>query len=441
MQYLKAALLQELIFHFTSDTPRIDHALQVTGHAEALLAETPQADPEVVLAAAVMHDFGIREAERLHGRNDGPMQEKYGPPLVHAALKRIGMSPSKIREVCAIVARHHSPPRNPSINFLLLYESDWLVNLTDFPKILSDRDRLDAFIQKNFHTPAGKSRARQIFLGEDSIFAHMGNVYALMIDEEKRRAVEEPYLLALAEEARRAASPRKRTKNATRILDLACGTGFHARLMAQAGYPVTAIDFSHSMLTEARKRDCQGITYLWGDLLKPLPLKNPAPLTLILGNTLSVFGEIKQLRTVLQNAATATRPGGIVLCQILNYARFAQCGISQCGTGALAGRFPPPPITKSGLVDGRNTILTKSLQMVDEKEVLLTFTASQQEAQAGEWRTTAQSTLLHAWDLKEIKSAARRAKLEPRQVWGSLKRENFDEESSPDLVIEFQICS
>jgi HD domain len=161
---LRAELLSELASHFGEDERRIEHAMMVLGHAEALLARVPNADPVVVVAAAITHDFGIVEAERRHGKSTGTLQEKYGPDLVAPVLRRVGLGDEKVGEVCDIIASHHSPPLQPSVNFNLLYESDWLVNIHDFPVILADRKRLESFIVKNFHTDAGLRRAYELLL-------------------------------------------------------------------------------------------------------------------------------------------------------------------------------------------------------------------------------------------------------------------------------------
>ena len=439
MERLRACLIRELVLHFGEDVTRIDHALRVLDHAEALLAETPEADADVVRAAALMHDFGIREAERRHGRCDGPLQEEYGPALVRRALERVGLAPDKTREVCRIVARHHSPPRRARVNFRILYESDWLVNAAEIPAPASNPERVESFIRKNFRTAAGLRRARAVLLGERSIFARMGNVYELMTDERKRRAAEESYLLEMAEGARGAGGGRKRPKAATLVLDLACGTGFHSRLLGRAGYPVVGIDFSRSMLRAARGVAASGagarsaarglrIHYQWGDLLQPIAVAPPASLTLLLGNTLSVFQTEDDLRAVLLHAAGATCPRGIVLCQVLNYARLRS--------------LPPAATTRHGKVNGRETVLTKSLQPLDDGTVLLTFAATQHETsrhgRSREWRTSAEATRLRCWSGDEITAAARAAGLELRALWGSMSKSPFDAHESPDCVLQFR---
>jgi len=149
---------------FGNDQRRIDHALAVLGHAEAILATEPAADAEVVTAAAILHDIGIQEAERKHGSSAGRWQEIEGPPIARAILSRTTMAPDKIDHVCNIVANHHSAGFD-SLEFRILWDADWLVNLPDeFPD--ETGPTMEARITKLFRTHAGLSRAREIFLGK-----------------------------------------------------------------------------------------------------------------------------------------------------------------------------------------------------------------------------------------------------------------------------------
>lgn len=57
-----------------------------------------------------------------------------------------------------------------------------------------------------------------------------------------------------------------------RVLDLGCGTGCHALRLAQRGAEVTAVDFSHGMMQQARaKAGAHEITWLTHDLTERLP--------------------------------------------------------------------------------------------------------------------------------------------------------------------------
>ena len=147
---------------FGDDLRRIDHALAVLGHAEAILAAEPTADTEIVTAAAILHDIGIHEAERKHGSSAGRWQEIECPPIARAILARTAMAPDKIEHVCSIVAHHHSAGFD-SVEFRILWDADWLVNIPDeFPN--ETGPTMKARITKLFRTRAGLSRARDIYL-------------------------------------------------------------------------------------------------------------------------------------------------------------------------------------------------------------------------------------------------------------------------------------
>jgi SAM-dependent methyltransferase len=316
----------------------------------------------------------------------------------------------------------------------------------------------------------------------------MGNVYRLLVDEKARAEREAPMLLAVAEMARRAGGrasagagrgrdggPRLRAKSATRVLDLACGTGIHARLLGRAGYAVTALDSSAAMLAEAgRFANPPTVAFGLADLLQPLvgdrrpvgsrrlargprlmevrrPVARPAALALLLGNTLSVFTSEDDLRAVLANVAAALVPGepngntaenkrseadvsaggGLLLVQTLNYARLRRAGGSA--------------VVRCGRLRGRETVVTKSLQPLDDgRHVLLTLTAAQEplKRRAGEsagWIAAAESTTLRALAPEEIVAAARAAGFRLREAWGGPGREAFDEEKSTDFVGLFEL--
>jgi len=265
---------------------------------------------------------------------------------------------------------------------------------------------------------------------QQALFSRMGKVYKLLVNERLRRRREEPLLLEMAERAgmadapRKTGAPRPKPRAATLVLDLGCGTGFHSRLLARAGYPVLAIDASPSMLRTARRFKAAGsIVYKRGDLLAPLPVEQPASLTLLLGNTLSVFETPRDLRRALGHAAAATRSGGLVLCQVLNYERLR--------------RLDTVATVRHGRVDGRETVLTKVLQVVEDGRVLLSLTACRR-GRSGGWESFGEVSTLTPVEPRALQTAARRAGLRPEAVWGSHAKEPFDPAASVDYIALFR---
>ena len=119
-------LVEAMKNEFGSDPKRITHALSVLDVAEQLLRQE-RADPRVVVAAAVLHDIGIQEAERKHGSSLGKFQELEGPPIAERILRSLGFDEEAVKRVCQIVAHHHRGDLD-SIEFRLLWDADNLVN-------------------------------------------------------------------------------------------------------------------------------------------------------------------------------------------------------------------------------------------------------------------------------------------------------------------------
>lgn len=162
MNDIKIALLKEMESYFGDDSRRIHHVRKVTEYAERLL-ELESGDYPIVIAAAVLHDIGIHEAERKHGSNSGKYQEIEGPPIASKILAKLGFEAGQIDEICDIIGHHHSPGKITTRNFGILYDADWLVNLKDEYNI-QDKNKLSHIIEKVFLTESGKSLAKDIYL-------------------------------------------------------------------------------------------------------------------------------------------------------------------------------------------------------------------------------------------------------------------------------------
>lgn len=160
---IKQKLIQELKDFFGKDQKRIDHAMKVAEYAEEIIKHE-KGDWHIVIPSAILHDVGIKIAEEKYGSSAGHLQEKEGPPVAKKILLKMGMNLDDINEICEIIGHHHTPGVINSINFKILYDSDWLVNLGDEVNI-KDKEKLARIIEKNFLTATGKSMAKKIYLG------------------------------------------------------------------------------------------------------------------------------------------------------------------------------------------------------------------------------------------------------------------------------------
>lgn len=149
--------------YFGEDRPRINHALRVTEYARQLLDSEP-GDRELVLATALLHDIGIREAERKFGSSAGPLQEQEGPPVARNILAGLGYDENFVLEVCEIIAAHHSPGEVETDNFRIIWDADWLVNLGDECDV-SDPEKTGKLIANIFMTSTGARLASLQYLG------------------------------------------------------------------------------------------------------------------------------------------------------------------------------------------------------------------------------------------------------------------------------------
>ena len=120
-----------MIHTFGADAKRIRHALSVAGFARAISGEESlPAETALVLAAgALLHDIGIHESERKYGSTAGKLQEKEGPPIARELLEGLGLTDGFVERVCYLVGHHHTYSAIDDVDFQILVEADFLVNI------------------------------------------------------------------------------------------------------------------------------------------------------------------------------------------------------------------------------------------------------------------------------------------------------------------------
>ena len=156
----KEILLREMEEFFGGDIRRINHAKTVLKYA-GLILKSEEGDEGVVAAAAILHDVGIREAERKYGFSAGDLQEKEGPPIARKILEKTGGKKEFIDEVCRIIGSHHSPGKIDSVNFRIILDADLITNLQE-----ANVKVADTVIKTKFFTETGRKLAERVLLKE-----------------------------------------------------------------------------------------------------------------------------------------------------------------------------------------------------------------------------------------------------------------------------------
>jgi HD superfamily phosphodiesterase len=150
--------------YFGTDFKRVHHAIKVARFSEQIL-KMEGGNPLVVMGAAYLHDIGISEAERKYGSASGDYPELEGPAVAKEILEKLNVQKEMIDEICDIIGHHHSPREEETLNFQILYEADWLVNIEE-EGISKDREKVEGLIGKVFRTVTGKQLAEKLYLAE-----------------------------------------------------------------------------------------------------------------------------------------------------------------------------------------------------------------------------------------------------------------------------------
>ena len=157
-----AALTAEMISYFSGDPKRIQHFLKV--HAfSALIGRAERLDEHtlfVLEAAALVHDIGIKPAERLYGSCGGKLQEELGPDEARPILEKLGFTEEDTARICFLISRHHTYTDIDGIDLQILIEADFLVNLYEDN---SSKEAVLSAYQNVFSTETGKELCRKIY--------------------------------------------------------------------------------------------------------------------------------------------------------------------------------------------------------------------------------------------------------------------------------------
>ena len=155
-------LCSRMIEFYRDDPARIQHFIKVHSFAK-LIGEEEHLDEKLLYileAAAYVHDIGIRPAEAKFGRCDGKLQEQEGPAEAEKMLKSLGFEQDVIERVSYLVGHHHTYTDIDGMDYQILVEADFLVNILEDG--LAKEAALQAY-QNIFKTESGKNICQEMF--------------------------------------------------------------------------------------------------------------------------------------------------------------------------------------------------------------------------------------------------------------------------------------
>ena len=147
---------------YRGDAKRIQHFCKVHSYAK-LIAETENVDKKclfIIEAAALTHDIGIHFCEEKYGNCNGKLQEQEGPAIAERLLEKLGFEKDISERVQYLIAHHHTYNNINEIDYQILVEADFLVNIMEDG--LLKEAALKAY-HNIFKTVCGKTICREMF--------------------------------------------------------------------------------------------------------------------------------------------------------------------------------------------------------------------------------------------------------------------------------------
>jgi HD superfamily phosphodiesterase len=153
----------EMINYYSGDPRRIQHFIKVHSFAKLIgtLEQLEESTLFLLETAALVHDIGIKLCEEKYGDCNGKLQEKEGPAIAKEMLERLGFDQVVIERVCYLVGHHHTYSNIDGVDYQILVEADFLVNL--YEDNLS-KSACETTLNKIFKTTSGSTLCNSMFL-------------------------------------------------------------------------------------------------------------------------------------------------------------------------------------------------------------------------------------------------------------------------------------
>ncbi len=159
-----AMLMKEMVSYDSGDLRRIQHMVKVYGFASTIgrLEGLSEDELYTLETAAILHDIGIKNSMKKYGSSMGKYQEEEGPPEAERLMRELGgFTEDQIEKVKFLVGHHHTYEGIRDLDYQILIEADFLVNLYENPEKYGDPA---AVLEKHFRTETGKQMLKDSYL-------------------------------------------------------------------------------------------------------------------------------------------------------------------------------------------------------------------------------------------------------------------------------------
>jgi SAM-dependent methyltransferase len=210
---------------------------------------------------------------------------------------------------------------------------------------------------------------------------------------------------------------------AQRVLDVACGTGWHSIALSQRGYEVVGSDISTRMIERAQQnaaREGASTRFVragFGQLA--MRISECFGGLLCMGNSLPHVSDAQALRETLLDFAAVLRPRGVLIIQQRNF--------DQVWTERQ--RFMP---LEAHMEDGEEWLF---FRFYDFREAAITFNMVTVRREEGAWGYQVESTELWPIFRDHLVEQLESAGFGDIICYGNLRRVPFDPDRSGNLVV------
>ena len=110
--------------------------------------------------AAYLHDIGVKISKEKYGNSQPQHQEAEGPIIAKDMLSKYDLPAEDVERICFIIGHHHTYKAIDGIDFQLLVEADYIVNLMEG---YCKRDSIPEMKKNVFKTESGLYLLKQMF--------------------------------------------------------------------------------------------------------------------------------------------------------------------------------------------------------------------------------------------------------------------------------------